>query len=148
MRNTLSNQKNNFLNRSVLAHSEVTSIRKIAPLGTITKFCSKPPQQGLQPDDLKYKEYRKLTQGLKERAGEILYTPNSKKQDFRVCHCGKLRIDKEQPVDVRYDAEKNRASFGNLQYCGSVWTCPDCSKKVSLAKKELVAQAVTPEPPS
>lgn len=143
MQNTLSNQKTNFLNRSVLAHSEVTSGEKNRALGTITKFCSTHTQQGLQPDELKYKEYRKLTQGLKERAGEILYTPNSKKQDFRVCNCGKLRIDKELPVDVRYDADKNRASFGNLQYCGSVWTCPDCSKKVSLAKKELIAQAVT-----
>jgi plasmid rolling circle replication initiator protein Rep len=123
--------------------SKVTPVKKWDALGINTNFCSNQAQQGLQPDELKYKEYRKLTQGLKERAGEILYTPNSKKQDFRVCNCGKLRIDKELPVDVRYDADKNRASFGNLQYCGSVWTCPDCSKKVSLAKKELIAQAVT-----
>ncbi len=143
MQNTLSNQKTNFLNRSVLAHSEVTSGEKNRALGTITKFCSNQSEQGLQQDHEKFKEYRKETQQLKERAGQILYTPDSKKQDFRVCNCGKLRIDKELPVDVRYDADKNRASFGNLQYCGSVWTCPDCSKKVSLAKKELVAQAVT-----
>lgn len=143
MQNTLSNQKNNFLNRSVLAHSKVTPAKKNRGLGTITKFCSNQSEQGLQQDHEKFKEYRKETQQLKERAGQILYTPDSKKQDFRVCNCGKLRIDKELPVDVRYDADKNRASFGNLQYCGSVWTCPDCSKKVSLAKKELVAQAVT-----
>lgn len=143
MQYTLNTQKNNSLNRSVTAHSEVTPVKKSAGLGTITKFCSNHTQQGLQPDHEKFKEYRKQTQALKERAGQILYTPNSKKQDFRVCNCGKLRIDKELPVDVRYDAEKNRASYGNLQYCGSVWTCPDCSKKVSLAKKQLVADAVT-----
>ena len=137
-----STKTTHFIKRA-FTPSEVTSAKKSGGLGTITKFCSTHTQQGLQPDELKYKEYRKLTQGLKERAGEILYTPNSKKQDFRVCNCGKLRIDKELPVDVRYDADKNRASFGNLQYCGSVWTCPDCSKKVSLAKKELIAQAVT-----
>lgn len=130
-------------NGSVLAHSEVASAEKNRALGTITKFCSNQSQQGLQQDHEKFKEYRKQTQALKERAGQILYTPNSKKQDFRVCNCGKLRIDKEMPVDVSYNADKNRASFGNLQYCGSVWTCPDCSKKVSLAKKELVADAVT-----
>lgn len=143
MQNTLNTQKSIFSNESVLAHSEVTSAKKADALGTITKFCSNQSQQGLQQDQEKFKEYRKQTQALKERAGQILYTPNSKKQDFRVCNCGKLRIDKEMPVDVRYDSDKNRASFGNLQYCGSVWTCPDCSKKVSLAKKELVAEAVT-----
>lgn len=143
MQNTLSNQKNNFSNRSILSCSEFTPVIKSDRLGTITKFCSKHVQQGLQPNHVDFKKYRKQTQLLKERAGEILYTPNSKKQDFRVCNCGKLRIDKELPVDVRYDADKNRASYSNIQYCGSVWTCPDCSKKVSLAKKELVAQAVT-----
>ena len=143
MQNTLSNQKTNSLNRSVYAFSKVTPVEKSGALGTITKFCSNQSQQGLQQDQEKSKEYRRQTQLLKERAGQILYTPHSKKQDFRVCNCGKLRIDKELPVDVRYHADKNRASFGNLQYCGSVWTCPDCSKKVSLAKKELVAQAVT-----
>jgi len=136
-------QNNPTFNKALSAHSEVTSAEKKRALGTITKFCSNQSQQGLQQDEAKYKEYRKQTQQLKERAGQILYTPNSKKQDFRVCNCGKLRIDKEMPVDVRYDSDKNRASFGNLQYCGSVWTCPDCSKKVSLAKKELVAEAVT-----
>ena len=143
MRNSLDNQKTISLNKGVLTHSKVTPAKKSGGLGTITKFCSSHTQQGLQQDQEKSKEYRRQTQLLKERAGQILYTPNSKKQNFRVCNCGKLRIDKELPVDVRYDIDKNRASFGNLQYCGSVWTCPDCSKKVSLAKKELVAQAVT-----
>lgn len=143
MQSKLSNHKSGPHNSSFFAHSEVTPGKKSGALGTITKFCSNQAQQGLQPDELKYKEYRKLTQGLKERAGEILYNPNTKKQDFRVCNCGKLRIDKDLPVDVRYDTEKNRASYGNLQYCGSVWTCPDCSKKISLAKKQLVADAVT-----
>ena len=142
MQNTLNTQKNAKTQQNA-AIFDVSRKSKNAPLGTITKFCSSQLQQGLQQDQEKAKEYRRQTQLLKERAGQILYTPHSKKQDFRVCNCGKLRIDKELPVDVRYDADKNRASFGNLQYCGSVWTCPDCSKKVSLAKKELVAQAVT-----
>src|SRR5690606_20125802 len=115
MQYTLNTQKSNFSDVAVSAHSKVTPAKKSAPLGTITKFCSNHTQQGLQPDHEKFKEYRKETQQLKERAGQILYTPHSKKQDFRVCNCGKLRIDKELPVDVRYDADKNRASFGNLQ---------------------------------
>ena len=86
MQNTLSNQKTNSLNRSVYAFSKVTPVEKSGALGTITKFCSNQSQQGLQQDEAKYKEHRKQTQQLKERAGQILYTPNSKKQDFRVCN--------------------------------------------------------------
>ena len=63
---------NPAFNKSFPAISEVTSAKKSGGLGTITKFCSNQSQQGLQQDEAKYKEYRKQTQQLKERAGQIL----------------------------------------------------------------------------
>ena len=106
MQSSLNNQKHHSFNRSVLAHSEVTPAKK-SRSGTITKFCSNQSQQGLQQDDTQYKEYRKQTEQLKEKAGQILYTPNAEKQEFRVCYCGKLRISEKMPVGVRYDSAKN-----------------------------------------
>ena len=143
MQNTLNTQKTLSLNRSVLAHSEVTSAKKSGGLGTSTKSCSTLTRQGLQPahDSEKIKAYRKFTIKLKERAGEILFNPKDKKQN-RVCGCGKWRIDKEMPVGVQFDASKGVAKYHNLQYCGSVWVCPDCSYKISQERKKELAEAM------
>ena len=143
MQNILNTQKSISSNRSVLAYSEVTSAKKMGALGTSTKSCSTLTRQGLQPahDSEKIKAYRKFTIKLKERAGEILFNPKDKKQN-RVCGCGKWRIDKEMPVGVQFDASKGVAKYHNLQYCGSVWVCPDCSYKISQERKKELAEAM------
>jgi predicted DNA-binding protein (MmcQ/YjbR family) len=143
MQNNSNTQKSTSSNRSVLAHSEVTSGKKNRGLGTSTKSCSNLAPQGLQPahDSEKIKAYRKFTIKLKERAGEILFNPKDKKQN-RVCGCGKWRIDKEMPVGVQFDASKGVAKYHNLQYCGSVWVCPDCSYKISQERKKELAEAM------
>ena len=136
-------RNNPTFNKALSAHSEVTPAKKSAPLGTSTKSCSTLTRQGLQPahDSEKIKAYRKFTIKLKERAGEILFNPKDKKQN-RVCGCGKWRIDKEMPVGVQFDASKGVAKYHNLQYCGSVWVCPDCSYKISQERKKELADAM------
>lgn len=136
-------RNNPAFNKALLAHSEVTSAKKMGALGTSTKSCSTLTRQGLQPahDSEKIKAYRKFTIKLKERAGEILFNPKDKKQN-RVCGCGKWRIDKEMPVGVQFDASKGVAKYHNLQYCGSVWVCPDCSYKISQERKKELADAM------
>lgn len=136
-------RNNPTFNKALSAHSEVTSAKKLGALGTSTKSCSTLTRQGLQPahDSEKIKAYRKFTIKLKERAGEILFNPKDKKQN-RVCGCGKWRIDKEMPVGVQFDASKGVAKYHNLQYCGSVWVCPDCSYKISQERKKELADAM------
>ena len=143
MQNNPNTQKSISSNRSVLAHSEVTPAKKMGGLGTSTKSCSNHATQGFQPthDSEKIKAYRKFTIKLKERAGEILFNPKDKKQN-RVCGCGKWRIDKEMPVGVQFDALQGVARYHNLQYCGSVWVCPDCSYKISQERKKELAEAM------
>ena len=136
-------QNNPAFNKALSAYSEVTSAKNSGGLGTSTKSCSTLTRQGLQPahDSEKIKAYRKFTIKLKERAGEILFNPKDKKQN-RVCGCGKWRIDKEMPVGVQFDASKGVAKYHNLQYCGSVWVCPDCSYKISQERKKELAEAM------
>ena len=136
-------RNNPTFNKALSTYSEATSSKKSAPLGTSTKSCSTLTRQGLQPahDSEKIKAYRKFTIKLKERAGEILFNPKDKKQN-RVCGCGKWRIDKEMPVGVQFDASKGVAKYHNLQYCGSVWVCPDCSYKISQERKKELADAM------
>ena len=136
-------RNNPTFNKALSTYSEVTSAKKMGALGTSTKSCSTLTRQGLQPahDSEKIKAYRKFTIKLKERAGEILFNPKDKKQN-RVCGCGKWRIDKEMPVGVQFDASKGVAKYHNLQYCGSVWVCPDCSYKISQERKKELAEAM------
>lgn len=136
-------RNNPTFNKALSTYSEATSAKKMGALGTSTKSCSTLTRQGLQPahDSEKIKAYRKFTIKLKERAGEILFNPKDKKQN-RVCGCGKWRIDKEMPVGVQFDASKGVAKYHNLQYCGSVWVCPDCSYKISQERKKELAEAM------
>lgn len=136
-------RNNPAFNKALSAHSEVTSAKKMGALGTSTKSCSNHATQGFQAttDSEKIKAYRKFTIKLKERAGEILFNPKDKKQN-RVCGCGKWRIDKEMPVGVQFDALQGVARYHNLQYCGSVWVCPDCSYKISQERKKELAEAM------
>ena len=136
-------RNNPTFNKALSTYSEATSSKKSAPLGTSTKSCSNHATQGFQAttDSEKIKAYRKFTIKLKERAGEILFNPKDKKQN-RVCGCGKWRIDKEMPVGVQFDALQGVARYHNLQYCGSVWVCPDCSYKISQERKKELAEAM------
>lgn len=132
---------NPAFNKSFPAISEVTSAKKSAPLGTITKSCSTVDSKEKIFDKNKAREYRKATTQLKERAGEILYKPNEKKQ-HRVCACGKCRIDGTAPVGIKYNATKEVAHYTNLQWCGSVWLCPDCSYKITQERKKELSDAM------
>ncbi|MBF9263165.1 replication protein, partial [Acinetobacter baumannii] len=54
----------------------------------------------------------------------------------------KCRIDGIAPVCVDYNQKTGMASYTYLQYCGSVWVCPDCSYKISQELKKDLAEAM------
>lgn len=60
----------------------------------------------------------------------------------RVKSCLRCRIDKNLPVSVKYNVSTKKAHYGNLQRCGSVWFCPNCSPKITEQRKNEVKQAV------
>lgn len=49
----------------------------------------------------------------------------------RVCNCLKRRIDKHKDREVKYNEERKKAHWSNVQRCGSIWTCPVCAKQIS-----------------
>ena len=58
----------------------------------------------------------------------------------RTAACLRNRIAGASTVAVKYSKLRARASYGNLQTCGSVWACPICASKVSEHRRaELVA---------
>ena len=74
---------------------------------------------------------------LQHQAGVILGNKS------RVCGCGKRKIDKDLPRGVVYNEKTEKAHFNNVQYCGSVWVCKPCAKKITEQRKQEIALAAT-----
>ena len=72
---------------------------------------------------------------LRDVAGSILH-------DQRVCKCGKDIIGTGTGVDVYRDVDTGKARFSGLQTCGSVWSCPVCSSKISERRRLEISTAV------
>ncbi|MDC4642215.1 replication protein, partial [Acinetobacter baumannii] len=141
MQNRQNPQKTTSFIKSAPALSAVVPASRKNRLGTIVKLCSTVDSKEKNLAAEKAREYRKRNIKLKDRAGQILYIPNQRKQ-APVCSCGKCRIDGSAPVGVDYNQKTGMASYTNLQYCGSVWVCPDCSYKISQERKKELAEAM------
>lgn len=98
--------------------------------------------------DPKRREYVQVSDPNEAREGRYMLQNSARKilqndktprdGDWRVCSCLRKKIGDH--VAVLYAPDVQKAHFGNLQVCGSVWTCPVCSAKVSERRKsEIVA---------
>lgn len=110
--------------------------RKGGSLGNTAKLPSPPPLRGAK-ERIVYPasvvESRLERFALQSVARTIL--PQS-----RTANCLRSRISGAPKVGVKYSPVRARASFCNLQTCGSVWACPSCSAKISEHRRaELVA---------
>jgi hypothetical protein len=61
--------------------------------------------------------------------------------DTRTAHCLRYRSNSALPVDV-YGHATLGARFGNLQTCGSVWTCPVCSARICELRRLELGEAL------
>ena len=106
--------------------SSLKIVKNSRPLGIFTKSQVILTQQGLQ------------------RIHEFLLQDQSAKllPKERVCNCLKKRIDKTQPRDIKYNEERKKAHYSNVQRCGSVWTCPVCAKQITEKKRSELEKGV------
>jgi len=58
----------------------------------------------------------------------------------RVVKCARTRIG--MFVDIKMDAEINKACYSGLAICGSVWACPCCSAKLQEVRRKDVSKAM------
>lgn len=145
MQNRLNTQKTTPSIGCVPAYSEVTSVKKSAPLGTSTKSCSNIDikQEKISANYDKRQNHRSYVYALRDRASDILHEPKKLlKEQHRVCACGKHKKDSEQSVSVSVNTSNGVASLNNVIHCGSVWVCPSCSFKISQERKKELAEAM------
>lgn len=124
MQNTLNTQNSSPSIKSAFAHSEATPAEKSAPLGKLTKSQATLAQQGFQ---------RVHNFILQDQSAKLL--PKE-----RVCNCLKRRIDKNKPRTVLFNEFREKAQWGNLQRCGSLWSCPVCATQISEKRREEMKQ--------
>ena len=54
----------------------------------------------------------------------------------RVCNCLKKRIDKTKLREVKYNEDRKKAHWANVQRCGSIWSCPACAKQITEKRRQ------------
>ena len=71
---------------------------------------------------------------LRDIAGSIMH-------DQRVCKCGKVPTSGK--VEASVHDKTGKAHYSGLQSCGSVWTCPVCSSKISERRRLEVSKGIS-----
>lgn len=82
-------------------------------------------------------------QGI-QRVHEFLLQDQSAKllPRERVGNCLKRRIDKTKQREVKYNENRKKAHWSNVQRCGSVWTCPVCAKQITEKRREELKKGI------
>lgn len=60
---------------------------------------------------------------------------------YRVVNCSREKIGNRVAPEIWYSKESDRASFHKVAVCGSVWTCPICSRRINLGRQREIAAA-------
>ncbi|WP_228307198.1 protein rep, partial [Acinetobacter baumannii] len=73
-----------------------------------------------------------------QRSNDFLLQDQSAKllPKERVCNCLKKRIDKQKQREVKYNENRKKAHYANVQRCGSIWSCPVCAKQITEKRRE------------
>ena len=53
----------------------------------------------------------------------------------RVCNCLKKRIDKNKNRTVKYNVDRKKSHWSNVQRCASLWVCPVCAKPITEGRR-------------
>lgn len=106
-------------------NSSLKTASKSAPLGILTKCQSSPDFEGLRANALR-------------RSEKFILQDESKKllPSERVRFCLRHRITKDENVTIRYNENRQRAHYSNVQRCASVWTCPVCAAQISEGRRQ------------
>jgi hypothetical protein len=127
--NKLTNHKT--ISDKITSHKFTKHVNSEGSLGILTKFGSTLAQQGLESMAVR----RAVKYALQNEAVKLLPTE-------RVRFCLRHRIDGAKGIEVRYNENREKAHYSNVQRCGSVWTCPICSAQISEGRRQELKQGM------
>ena len=124
-----------------------------APLGNYTKLSSPPPPTLPNTSDLStYFRwfYRSEAYALQESIRMIFMYKSglmgtvASMEDYnklpRVVKCGRTRV--KEVVKVRKSKEHGKAFYDGLVFCSSPWSCPVCSAKIQVKRREEIKTCI------
>ena len=124
-------QKNSATVQQCNRKTEKQGVNSDGSLGILTKVSSTLEQQGLEGMAVR----RAVKYSLQNEAVKLLPTE-------RVRFCLRHRIDGLKGVEVRYNENREKAHYSNVQRCGSVWVCPICSAQISEGRRQELKQGM------
>lgn len=124
--NLTKTQENTYFSKSVSTLSESSPVSKSGTLGKLTKSQSTTENKGFQ---------RLHSFVLQDQSAKLL-------PQERVCNCLKRRIDKNKNRTVMFNEVREKTNWGNLQRCGSVWSCPVCAKQITEERRAEMGQLI------
>lgn len=89
------------------------------------------PLSGEVIAELRRKRWRRLTMAQK-----LL-------PEMRVANCYRRLAAGASSVEIRYSGAERRAYYHGLVTCGSVWSCPVCSAKITEIRRQELTQAIS-----
>lgn len=121
--------KNDAHSGSIVTSAVSQKIGAMVDSGALGKdtICQSKTNSKENKDLSKSQANRRSAYALKKTSAKLLPAE-------RVSYCLSQRIDADRGVGVRYNKTTGKASYDNLQLCGSVWVCPCCSARI-LAKR-------------
>lgn len=72
---------------------------------------------------------------------KLIEAEQKKAVRFRVVNCLRDKIGASTQPEIWYSRQTQRASFHNVGVCGSVWTCPICSRRINLKRQAHIRAA-------
>lgn len=122
-----------------------------SPLGIITKLQASRSGSGFEQNGYDKAQAEAELFALQDLAIEALpqkekrTTKDGKEYDtyvHRVNYCLRQRVDAQRSVFVRYNPNREKAHYDNLQRCGSVWTCPFCARQITEGRRAELKTAM------
>lgn len=110
--------------------------------GMVGRSASDPSTSNVEKSPI-WQERRRTIWALSRTAANLLYPEGTPKEELKgVATCRWAVQSKAAGVDVHLsdyqESGQRRASFGGLQTCGLVWTCPACAARISEMRRRQV----------
>lgn len=110
--------------------------------GMVGRSASDPSPSSVEKPPI-WQERRRTIWALSRTAAGLLYPAGTPKDQIKgVATCRWAVQSKAAGVDVHLsdyqESGQRRASFGGLQTCGLVWTCPACAARISETRRRQV----------
>lgn len=122
-------------------NNQAKNARQGAPLGNIALFSSASVLS--DKHQTKIKRYKLLAQAQKILIDNNVLSPRSgNPHRTRFCHACRTYNADNIIIKLNNNDINSEASVGNLQTCGSVWSCPVCAAREAVAKGLEVKKAL------